>query len=284
MYRRPGLGGQLLYQLLAWAGIAFAVFPVVWIILVSLNPSNSLFSSGIPKKIVLDHYKELFSDPTHPFGLWLWNSVKVAGISSLLIIFLSALAAYAFSRFRFWGRRTGLLALLLIQMFPQMLAMVALYLLLLNIGRYVPWLGLNTHTGLILVYLGGALGFNTWLMKGFFDTIPHELEESAMIDGATPFQAFVRVILPLAKPILAVIYILSFIGIYSEYVLASILLSHVKTYTFPVGLNLFLGTQYDTRWGVFAAASVLGAVPIMIVFLSLQRFVVSGLTRGATKG
>ena len=284
MYRRPGSLTKLLYHAVVWAMIAFAVFPVVWIALASLNPSNSLYTSGIPKKIVWDHYVELFSNPHHPFGLWLWNSVKVAGISSLFIVFLSALAAYAFSRFRFWGRRTGLLALLLIQMFPQTLAMVALYLLLLNLGRYIPWLGLNTHAGLILVYLGGGLGFNTWLMKGYFDTIPHELEESALIDGATPFQAFVRIVLPLARPILAVVYILSFIGIYSEFILASILLTGTKAYTFPVGLRLFITGQYSTRWGTFAAASILGAIPIMLVFLSLQRFLVSGLTRGAVKG
>jgi len=284
MYCRPGFLAKLLYHAIAWLMIGYAVFPVVVIALASVNPSNSFRATGIPKTVVWDHYVELFTSPHHPFGIWLWNSVKVAGISSLLIVFLSALAAYAFSRFRFWGRRTGLLALLLIQMFPQMLAMVALYLLLLNLGQYVPWLGLNTHAGLILVYLGGALGFNTWLMKGYFDTIPHELEESALIDGATPFQAFVRIILPLARPILAVVYILSFIGIYSEFILASILLTGTKAYTFPVGLRLFIHGQYGTRWGVFAAASILGAIPIMVVFLSLQRYLVSGLTRGAVKG
>lgn len=176
------------------------------------------------------------------------------------------------------------MALLLVQMFPQMLAMVALYILLLRLGDFVPAIGLNTHTGLILVYLGGALGFNTWLMKGYFDTIPRSLEESAMIDGATHFQAFTRIILPLARPILAVVFILQFIATYSEYLLASVLLTGVQRYTLAVGLRLFITGQYTTRWGVFAAASIIGALPIVLIFYLLQNQLISGLTRGAVKG
>ncbi len=273
-------------HLLIWIMIVIALFPVIWIFSVSLNAADTLFGGYrlIPKNFTTSHYQELFSVPRHPFGLWLWNSIKVSGTASVLTVFLAALAAYALSRFRFRGRRTGLIALLLIQMFPQMLAMVAIYLFLLNIGRYISWLGLNTHGGLIMVYLGGAVGFNTWLMKGYFDTIPHELEESAMIDGATRFQTFLWIIFPLVRPILAVIFILSFIGTYGDFLLPSILLTGTEKYTFAVGLRLFTMGPYATRWGIFAAASILGAFPIMVIFLSLQRFLVSGLTRGAVKG
>jgi len=285
MYSRHTVLGKVLRHLLIWAMIAFALFPVIWIFSASINPANTLIGQRlIPHISTWDHYVTLFTNPRHPFGLWLWNSIKISGTASLLTVFLTALGAYALSRFRFRGRRTGLLALLLIQMFPQMLAMVAIYLLLLSIGRYIPWLGLNTHAGLIMVYLGGAMGFNTWLMKGYFDTIPRDLEESAMIDGATHFQAFLRIILPLARPILAVIFILSFIGTYGDFLLPSILLTGTRQYTFAVGLRLFIQGEYATRWGIFAAACILGAIPIMVVFLSLQRFIVSGLTRGAVKG
>lgn len=285
MYSKHNLLGSVLRHLLIWGMIAFALFPVVWIFSASINVGNTLFGQQlIPQNITWSHYRELFVNPMFPFDRWLLNSLKVSGTASLLTVALAALAAYALSRFRFWGRRTGLLALLIIQMFPQMLAMVAIYLLLLGIGQHVPWLGLNTHAGLIMVYLGGAMGFNTWLMKGYFDTIPRELEESAMIDGATHFQAFLNIILPLARPILAVIFILSFIGTYADFLLPSILLTGTEQFTFAVGLRLFIEGQYATRWGVFAAACILGALPIVVIFLSLQRFLVSGLTRGAVKG
>lgn len=285
MYSRHTLLGKIFRHLLVWAMIAFTIFPVIWIFSASINPGNTLFGLRfIPQVVTWNHYLDLFINPLHPFGLWLWNSIKVSGTASLVTVFLTALGAYALSRFRFRGRRTGLLALLLIQMFPQMLAMVAIYLLLLSIGRYIPWLGLNTHAGLIMVYLGGAMGFNTWLMKSYFDTIPHDLEESAMVDGATHFQAFLRIILPLARPILAVIFILTFIGTYSDFLLPSILLTGTRQFTFAVGLRLFIQGQYATRWGIFAAACMLGAIPIMVVFLSLQRFLISGLTRGGVKG
>ena len=197
---------------------------------------------------------------------------------------ITALAAYAFSRLRFKGRRSGLFAILLIQMFPQMLAMVAIYLIIFLIGEYIPALGLDTHAGLILVYLGGAMGANVWLLKGFFDTIPKSLEESAMIDGATHFQVFWRIILPLARPILVVVFFLQFMGTYSEFVIARVLLANNNNLTMAVGLQTFVADQYAKRWGVFAAAALIGALPIVILYWILQKQLVSGLTRGAVKG
>jgi ABC-type maltose transport system permease subunit len=286
MYSKHTLLGSIIRHLVLWIFVAFALFPVLWIFSASINPTNNMnVQRLIPKTITWNHYVELFTNPQHPFGIWLWNSIKIAVITSVLTVILSALAAYAFSRFRFKGRRTGLLGLLLIQMFPQMLALVAIYMLLLQFGKISPWIGLNTHTGLIMVYLGGAMGFNTWLMKGYFDTIPRSLEESAKVDGASQFQAFTRIILPLAKPILATIFVLTFIGIYSEYILARVLLSTTHQYTLAVGLNLFIsGTGWGTRWGIFAAGALIGAIPFLIIFAIAQHLLVSGLTRGSVKG
>ncbi|HEY8530623.1 MAG TPA: ABC transporter permease subunit, partial [Limnochorda sp.] len=236
--------GRLSFLAQAWRhaliliAVLFALGPIVWIISASFNPSNTIVGQSlIPPNPTLAHYRQLFTDPRHPFHIWIWNSTKVAVITATLTVALTALGAYAFSRFRFRGRRGGLFALILIQMFPQMLAMVAIYLLMLQLGEVFPALGLNTHAGLIMVYLGGALGVNTWLMKGYFDTIPRSLEESAMMDGATPFQAFVRIILPLVRPILIVVFMLSLIGCYSEYVLARVLLQTTDQYTLPVGMQ-----------------------------------------------
>lgn len=274
---------------LVWLVVGWVLFPVIWIIAASLNPRGILVGSSlIPPNASLVHYVELFSNPTHPFGLWLWNSVFVSMTTAVLATLLCALAAYAFSRYRFRGRRAGLLALLVLQMFPQLLAVVAIYLLMQNISG-IPYLGslagFNTHAGLIMVYLGGAIGFNTWLMKGFFDTLPRALEEAALIDGATRFQVFWRIVLPLTRPVLAVIFILVFILTYADFLLASVLLRDREMFTLSVGLQRFIANQYGTvRWGPFAAATVLGSVPIVIVFLIAQRWIISGLTRGSVKG
>jgi len=263
---------------------AFAVFPVLWIASASFNATNNMqLQQLIPPNPSLVHYRELFTSDRYNYAIWLWNSLKVTLITSALTVVLAGLGAYAFSRFRFKGRRVGLLSLLLIQMFPQMLAMVAIFLLVLSLGDVFPWAGLNTHTALIFVYLGGAMGINTWLMKGYFDTIPRSLEESAKVDGASPFQAFVRIILPLARPILATIFILSFITAYSELILASILLRSDAQFTLPVGMNLLISDQYGRRWGIFAAGSLIAAIPFLVVFILSQRSLVSGLTRGAVK-
>ncbi|MDI6638721.1 MAG: maltose ABC transporter permease MalG [Bacillota bacterium] len=272
-------------HLLIWASIAFAVGPIIWVISGSFDPANTIIGQRlIPREPSLANYRELFSNPQHPFPLWMWNTVKISFITAFLVVSITSLAAYAFSRFRFYGRRTGLFAILLIQMFPQMLAMVAIYLLLFWLGNYVPALGLNTHAGLIFVYLGGAMGVNVWLMKGYFDTIPTSLEEAATMDGATPFQAFYKIMLPLARPILAVIFFLTFMGTYSEYLLARVLLSSNERLTMAVGLQVFISDQYAKRWGVFSAAALIGAIPIIVLFALLQKQLVSGLTRGAVKG
>jgi arabinogalactan oligomer/maltooligosaccharide transport system permease protein len=169
--------------------------------------------------------------------------------------------------------------LLLVQVFPQFLAFVAIFLLIIQIGQIFPQLGLGTHAGLIMVYLGGAIGFNTWLMKGFMDSIPFSLDEAAVVDGASHWQVFTRVVLPLSRPVLPVIFMLTFISIYNEYILAAVILRDTDRYTLPVGMQLFAQSQYTAKWGQLAAAAALGAAPIVAVWLFMQDQIVSGLTQ-----
>ncbi len=282
--RRIGLAFKILVA--TFAGV-FALYPVLWIISAALSPTNSLTNQRlIPENASLANFQSLVNDPQHPFVLWMWNSIVVSSISAVITVALCALAAYSFSRFRYRGRRQGLLIILLVQLFPNMLAIVSLFLLLQQIGKIpgLEWLGLNTLGGLILIYCGGALGFNTWLMKGFFDSIPKDLDESAMIDGASPTQTFLNIILPLVRPILAVIAILSFIGTYSDFLIARVMIKSSEYYTLALGMTLFIRGQYTQQWGVFAAAAVMGAVPIVIVFMVLQKQLIGGLAAGAVKG
>jgi arabinogalactan oligomer / maltooligosaccharide transport system permease protein len=271
--------------LVAGAAIIFALFPIAWIISASVNPIDNLISARlVPRGVTLDSYQQLFQNPLAPFGRWLSNTLKIAFIGAILIVTFSALASYSFSRLRWKGRRTGLLTLLLVQIFPNWLAFVAIYLLLIQIGGILPALGLGTHAGLILVYLGGALGVNTWLLKGFMDSIPYSLDEAAVVDGASNWQVFTRVILPLARPVLAVIFLLTFISLYGEYILAAVILRDADQYTMAVGLQLFVQSEYTAKWGQLAAAAVIGAFPITLVWLFMQDQIVSGLTQGAVKG
>ncbi len=271
---------------------AYALFPIVWVFSAALNPANTLINQSlIPPNATLDNFRRLFDErlatnihPFHPFALWIWNSVKVATISSVVIVLLTGLAGYSFSRFRYRFRRQALLGILLVQLFPNLLAIVSLFLLLQLIGSVVPAPGLNTHGGLIAIYAGGALGFNTWLMKGYFDSIPRSLDESALIDGANRLQILRYVLFPLVRPVLVVIGLLTFIGVYSDFILARTLLKSSDEYTFAVGLTFFIRGNYQSEWGAFAAAALVGAIPIVLLFFVLQRQLVSGLTAGAVKG
>jgi ABC-type maltose transport system permease subunit len=263
----------------------FAIFPVLWVLSASLNPVNTLASARlIPTNIGLDNYRFLFESPEFPLLTWLWNSIKISSITTILSVTITTLAAYAFSRFRFAGRQNMLKAILLIQVFPGLLAMIAVFTLITQFGNIIPAVGLDTHTGLILVYLGGAMGVNIWLMKGFFDTIPRAIDESAMVDGATHWQIFTLLLLPLMRPILIVVAILSFIGTYGDFILARILLKSTEQYPLMVGLFIFTSGSFSQNWGPFAAGALIGALPIMIIYLLLQDQIVGGLTQGAVKG
>jgi arabinogalactan oligomer/maltooligosaccharide transport system permease protein len=293
--RGPRISDTWWRHAIALIALVVALFPVVYIVSAAFNGDNSLSGSSlIPREVTLDNFRSLFSGLESTTGhatfqdahylRWFANSMIVAGATAILTVLLGALAAYAFSRFRFRGRRMGMLTLLLIQMFPQLLAVVAIYLIVLNVGDVFHFMGLNTLTALVLVYLGGALGVNTWLMKGFFDTIPAELDESARVDGATPAQVFWGIVLPLAAPVLAVIGLLSFVFTLNEFVIASVIIEGQQRFTLPVGLWQYIDQKYSEHWGPFAAGVLIAAVPAALLFAFLQRYIVQGLTQGAVKG
>jgi ABC-type maltose transport system permease subunit len=265
--------------------IAFSLLPLLWMISAAINPVNDLASQKlIPNNWNFDNFKALVNNPIFPFFTWLKNSLIVSTTSTLLTMGLTTLAAFAFSRFRFRGRQGLLKAILLIQSFPNVLAIVALFTISKQIGDVIPMLGLNTHAGLILVYTGGAMGMNIWLIKGYMDTIPRDIDESARVDGATDWQVFSKLIFPLLRPIIAVTGILSFIGTYGEFVIARTLLTQRELQTVMVGLQIFTSGQYTKNWGVFAAGALIAALPIMIIYLVLQDQIVGGLTAGSVKG
>ena len=269
--RRPKFKDTWWRHAVGILALLFALFPAAYIISASFSSDATLTGARlIPRHITLVH--------------WLINTIIVATAVAVLSVLLSAFAAYAFSRFRFRGRRMGMLALLLIQMFPQLLLVVAIYLIVLKTGDVFKVLGLNHLTALIVVYLGGAMGVNTWLMKGFFDTIPKELDESARVDGATPAQVFWGVVLPLAAPVLAVIALISFVGTVNEFILASAILQTPDHFTLGVGMQAYIDQKYAEHWGPFAAGVLIAAIPVVLLFIFLQRYIVSGLTAGSVKG
>jgi len=275
----------ILRVLLAIVMLIFALFPVLWIISASFNPTGSLVGQPlIPSNPTLANYERLFNNPVNPYPRWYVNSLFVATTVTIFATAITTLAAYAFSRFNFRSRRPLLQAILLIQVFPNFLNMVAIFLILQQFGRYIPALGLNTYGGLFLVYLGGTLGANTWLTKGYFDSIPRDLDEAATVDGASGWQVFWVVLLPLVRPILVVVALLTFIGTYSEYVLARVLLTDKYMYTLAVGLNQMVSQQFAQSWGVFSAGALLAALPTILIFMFFQRYLVGGLTTGAVKG
>ncbi|MCK2032620.1 sugar ABC transporter permease [Microbacterium sp. KSW4-4] len=264
---------------------AFALFPLLYVVSASLNPKGTLTGSNqLFSAIGIDSYVRILSDPQNPYGTWFLNTLLIAVVTGAVTVFIGACAAYAFSRMRFAGRRVGRVTIVVVQMFPQLLAVVAIFLLMSTLGDWFPAIGLNTHTGLILVYLGGALGVNTYLMYGFFNTIPKEIDEAARIDGAGHARIFFTIILRLVAPILAVVGLLSFIGTVNEYVIASVMLVDVDQQTLVVGLTKLVANPRYADWSAFSAGAVMAAIPVMVLFLFLQKYIVGGLTAGATKG
>jgi arabinogalactan oligomer/maltooligosaccharide transport system permease protein len=264
---------------------AFALFPLYLVVLSSFNESGSLqVTSFIPRDISFANYRVLFEDERIPYLTWMQNSLMIAGFVAIASVFIGASSAFAFSRLKFKGKKFGIQLLLLIQMFPAILALSALYVIMERVYKFAPGLGIGTQMGLILVYLGGAMGVNIWLLKGFVDSIPAELDEAAKIDGASAMQTYWQIFVPLAAPVLAVVSLLSFIGTFNEFILARLFLNEVESRTVAVGLQQFIGGQFSENWGPFAAGSILASIPIVIIFLSLQKYIVSGLTAGSVKG
>ena len=261
-----------------------SVFPLLYVVSTSLSANGTLTGSNqLFASITLDNYVKLVNDPGRPFVRWWFNTLFVAGLTALLSVFLCALAAYAFSRLRFSGRRAGLGTIVITQMFPQFLGIVAIFLLLSTIGDAVPALGLNSLSGLIVVYLGGALGVNTYLMYGYFNTIPRELDEAAKIDGAGHARIFFTIILRLVGPILVVVGMLIYVAVAGDFVIASVVLSDTQIQTAPVGLYGMISLFRNDNWGVFCAGAVLTALPVMILFLYTQKYIVTGLFAGSGK-
>jgi maltose/maltodextrin transport system permease protein len=276
-----------------WTLLAFTLFPLLAVVSISLRPGNFATGSLIPTALSFEHWSLALGipytqadgtvvQPPFPVLLWLWNSIKIAGISAFLIVAISTTAAYAFARMRFAAKGAILNAMLLLQMFPVAVALVAIYAIFDGLGSQLPWLGIETHAGLIVAYLGGV-AMHIWTIKGYFETIPAEIEENAKVDGATHWQAFRHVLLPMAVPILMVVFVLAFIGTIIEYPVASILLREEPNLTLAVGSKFYLYEQ-KYLWGDFAAAAVLSGLPITLVFLLAQRWIVSGLTSGGVKG
>lgn len=262
-------------------GVIYAAFPLVYVLSASLatrgtmTGSNELFAD-----VSIVNYQGLADTR---FWTWVGNSLIISVTTGIGTVLMGAAAAYAFSRFRFQGRRAGLTTLLIIQMFPQMLAFVAIFLLLISLGEVIPALGLNSRIALIAVYLGGALGMNTFLMYGFFNTVPREIDEAAKIDGATHAQIYWTIILRLVSPILAVVALLSFIGTFGEFILAKVILQSERNWTLAVGLYGWVSDRLDANWGLFAAGAVISAIPVLTLFLLLQKYIVGGLTAGSVK-
>ena len=287
-YVHPKMSRRRWWSELGWryviaaVAIVYAAFPILYVISASvaeggtLTGSNQLFGT-----VSLNNYANLNETL---FWSWVVNTMIIATVTALGTVLMGAAAAYAFSRFRFTGRRVGLTALLVIQMFPQLLAFVAVFLLLLALGDVVPALGLNSRLALIMVYLGGALGVNTFLMYGFFNTVPKELDEAAKIDGATHSQIYWTIILRLVAPILAVVGLLSFISSFSDFLLAKLILQDEANWTLAVGLYQWVSDRLSANWGQFAAGAVISAVPVVILFIVLQKYIVGGLTAGSVKG
>ncbi|MFD1017815.1 sugar ABC transporter permease [Thalassobacillus hwangdonensis] len=254
-------------------------YPLLWTIMMSINPgTNMLVTKMIPENPTLEHYAWLFTDPSSDYVIWYKNSLIVAFVNAIGSVILTSLIAYAFSRYKFVGKKYGLYMFLLLQMFPALMGMVALYILLSTIGL------IDSLAGLILIYLGGQIPFNAWLVKGYFDTIPKELDEAAKIDGAGHLKIFWTIMLPLAKPILAVVALFNFMAPFMDFLLPRIVLTSPEKYTLALGLFNFINDQFSNNFTRFSAGAILIAVPIALVFLLLQRYLISGLTSGATKG
>jgi arabinogalactan oligomer/maltooligosaccharide transport system permease protein len=263
--------------------VLYAIAPLVFVVNMAFDPNAGLANQSLFSNLSLANYQKLFANGD--FGHAVANTLIVGTVTAIGTVLMGASAAYAFSRFRFKGRRVTLTFLLVVQMFPQVLSFVAIYLLVLSLGRVFPALGMNNLLTLICVYLGGALGVNTFLMYGFFNTVPKSIDEAAKIDGASHAQIFWTIILRLVAPVLAVVGLLSFISSFNEFIIARLILAAPKSrWTLAVMLYDLVGTAQKQYWPLFAAGALIAAIPVLALFLFLQRYIVSGLTAGSVKG
>lgn len=291
--RKRGQSGRIaLIAMIVVAALAFVIFPVWYVIVAAFDNVNGLGAQNLwPTQPSLDNFRVLWNQESgFLFRDWFVNSMVVSIVVSAGTVVFTTMAAFAFSRYRFRGRKPLMQAVVLIQVFPNLLALVAIYLIITQVGDVFTSLGLNSRGALILVYLGGILGGNVWLMKGYLDSIPRDLDESATLDGASQLEIFWRILLPLSRPMLAVIAVLAFVGTYGEFLLASTLIPNVSDRTLPAGMQAFVagggstGGDYSERFGAFAAGALVASIPPLLLFYSLQNWLVRGLTQGSIKG
>jgi len=267
----------LSYALLVVIAIC-CLYPALWVVLSSLRPGSALFSPTLwPKTFTLEHFEELFTSKTLLFGTWYWNTLKIATLSMLISSTLVLMTAYALSRYRFKGRKTTMTGMLIIGMFPGFMSLMALYILLMQLNL------LDTHTAIVLVYSAGA-PLGAFVVKGFFDSIPKSIEESARMDGAGHMQVFMRIMLPLSKPIMIYVMLTSFTGAWGDFIFARAVLRSKEQWTIAVGMWDMVNSNQNSQFTLFAAGAVLVAIPITLLFMYLQRYLVDGLTAGANKG
>lgn len=265
-------------HLLLWVAVVVAIFPVSRIVTISLRPGNRLLSSDlsvIPPDATIDNYVRVFSEK--PFLQWIYNSLVITVTTSLIGVILAATAAYAFSRFKFPGRKSGLLFLMMTQMIPAAMLILPIYLILTQLEL------LNTYAGMVIAYSVTTLPFSIWVLKGYFDSVPRSLEESARIDGCTELGAFYRILLPLSTPALAIVFLFNFTQAWNEYIIASTVIQNPGLRTWPLGLYELQG-NFNSEWGMFSAGSVVISIPVIALFLYSSKYMVSGLTIGGSKG
>lgn len=263
-------------RIIIWVTIIVTMFPTFWVVMASFSKGDSFFlGSIVPDKLGFDNYKAIFTETD--FIIWVMNSLKLCFIVAMIQLVLTSLSAYAFSRIRFPGRTKGLMTLLVLQVFPNSMALAGYYILIYEFGLA------DNFLAIVLVLAAGS-AFNIWLLKSYMDGIPKDLDEAAFVDGAGHFKTFITIILPLAVPELVVIFLFSFIGTYSEYVISSVFLQSPKNFTLAIGLQSFITNQFAAHWTLFAAAAVLASLPIMIIFMLLQKYIQNGLTVGGVKG
>jgi arabinogalactan oligomer/maltooligosaccharide transport system permease protein len=271
--------------LIALVLILFAVAPALWVVSSSLNPAKSLGSGSLwPKHPGLINYRQLLTNDFFPYLTWFVNSLKIATITTAGVVAITCMAGYALSRFRFRGRRGTMIAILILNVFPAILGMVAIFTTIQQLGLYISELGLDSHGGLILVYVAGSMGINTLMVKAYIDTIPIELDESALVDGASSWQTFRHIIFPIMRPIVITVGVLTFIAAYGDFVIARVLLKSSDKLTVMVGLQLFQTDRFDQDFGMITAGAVIAAIPVILIYIPLQRYVIDGLTAGSIKG
>jgi arabinogalactan oligomer/maltooligosaccharide transport system permease protein len=273
-------------HIVGMAVLVFALFPLIWMVSAAFDATGQLSTQQlIPTFRGLDNFKTLFANEEKPYLTWVRNSLVVAVSAALLQLIIGASAAYSLSRHKFKGRKITLNTILVVQMFPQLLAATTLFLIVNSLGKSFSALGLGHQLPLILIFGGGALGVNTWMLKSFFDTIPSEIDEAAKIDGASHAVIFLRIVVPLATPVFVVIFLLSFIGVLNEYLITSVILGlDGPKMTIAVGLQQFINGSYGKNWGPFTAGALLATIPVLTLFMVLQKYLVTGLVSGSTKG